>query len=131
MGATLDHRADQRADHRAELDRLERLATLFDARWRLPILGWRFGLDALIGLVPGLGDAAGGLLSAYLVLQARRLGAPPRILALMAGNVVLDVVLGAVPGLGDLLDIALKANRRNVRLLRRHMEQAAPRPLRG
>lgn len=112
-------------DPGAELDRLERLATLFDARWRLPILGWRFGIDALIGLVPGLGDAAGGLLSAYLVLQARRLGAPPRILALMAGNVVLDIVLGVVPGLGDLLDVAFKANRRNIRLLRRHMERAA------
>ncbi len=116
-------------DHAAELDRLDRLASLLDLRWRLPLLGWRFGLDAVIGLVPGLGDAAGGLLSAWLILQARRLGAPNRVLAMMAGNVVLDVALGSVPVLGDLLDIGLKANRRNARLLRRHFERqgvAAP-----
>jgi len=114
-------------DHAAELDRLDRLATLLDSRWRLPLLGWRFGLDSVIGLVPGLGDAAGGLLSAWLILRARRLGAPNRVLALMAGNVVLDVALGAVPVLGDVLDIGLKANRRNARLLRRHFErQGAP-----
>jgi len=112
-------------DHAAELDRLDRLATLLDARWRLPLLGWRFGLDSLIGLVPGLGDAAGGLLSAWLILRARRLGAPDRVLAMMAGNVVLDVVVGSVPVLGDILDIGLKANRRNARLLRRHFERVS------
>lgn len=110
-------------DHAAELDRLDRLATLLDSRWRLPLLGWRFGLDSVIGLVPGLGDAAGGLVSAYLVLQARRLGAPNHVLAMMAGNVALDVALGSVPVLGDLLDIGLKANRRNARLLRRHFDR--------
>lgn len=114
-------------DRTAELDRLDRLATLLDARWRLPLLGWRFGLDSVIGLVPGLGDAAGGLLSAWLILRARRLGAPNQVLAMMAGNVVLDVALGTVPVLGDVLDIGLKANRRNARLLRRHFErQGAP-----
>lgn len=112
-------------DRAAELDRLDRLAALLDSRWRLPLLGWRFGLDAVIGLVPGLGDAAGGLLSAWLILRARRLGAPNRVLALMAGNVVLDVALGTVPVLGDILDIGLKANRRNARLLRRHFERGA------
>ncbi|OWJ64081.1 hypothetical protein BWR60_26565 [Inquilinus limosus] len=110
-------------DRAAELDRLDRLATLLDSRWRLPLLGWRFGLDSVIGLVPGLGDAAGGLLSAWLILRARRLGAPNRVLALMAGNVVLDVALGTVPVLGDVLDVGLKANRRNARLLRRHFER--------
>jgi hypothetical protein len=112
-------------DHAAELDRLERLATLLDSRWRLPLLGWRFGLDSVIGLVPGLGDAAGGLVSAWLILQAWRLGAPNRVLTLMAGNVALDIALGAVPVLGDLLDLGLKANRRNARLLRRHFQRHA------
>lgn len=122
-----DDRAGPPLDHAAELDRLDRLATLLDSRWRLPLLGWRFGLDSVIGLVPGLGDAAGGLVSAYLILQARRLGAPNRVLALMAGNVALDVALGSVPVLGDLLDLGLKANRRNARLLRRHFERLAVR----
>ncbi|WP_225770575.1 DUF4112 domain-containing protein [Inquilinus sp. Marseille-Q2685] len=110
-------------DHAAELDRLDRLASLMDSRWRLPLLGWRFGLDSVIGLVPGLGDVAGGLVSAWLILQARRLGAPNRVLAMMAGNVALDVALGSVPVLGDLLDLGLKANRRNARLLRRHFQR--------
>ncbi|MGK9170651.1 DUF4112 domain-containing protein [Inquilinus limosus] len=112
-------------DHATELDRLDRLAILLDSRWRLPLLGWRFGLDSVIGLVPGLGDVAGGLVSAYLILQARRLGAPNRVLALMAGNVALDMALGSVPVLGDLLDLGLKANRRNARLLRRHFARQA------
>ena len=73
--------------------------------------------------MPGLGDIAGGLVSATIILRARRLGAPNRILALMAGNVALDVVGGAIPVLGDLLDVWLKANRRNTRLLRRHFER--------
>lgn len=110
-------------DHAAELDRLDRLATLLDARWGIPCTGWRFGLDSVIGLVPGLGDIAGGVISATIILRARRLGAPNHILALMAGNVVLDMVAGSVPVLGDLLDIWLKANRRNTRLLRRHLER--------
>ncbi len=114
---------DRALDHAAELDRLDRLASLMDSRWRLPLLGWRFGLDSVIGLVPGLGDVAGGLVSAWLILQARRLGAPNRVLAMMAGNVALDVALGSVPVLGDLLDLGLKANRRNARLLRRHFQR--------
>ncbi|MFE0754571.1 DUF4112 domain-containing protein [Inquilinus sp. NPDC058860] len=114
---------DRALDHAAELDRLDRLASLMDSRWRLPLLGWRFGLDAVIGLVPGLGDVAGGLVSAWLILRARRLGAPNRVLAMMAGNVALDVALGSVPVLGDLLDLGLKANRRNARLLRRHFQR--------
>lgn len=112
-------------DHAAELDRLDRLATLLDGRWRIPVIGWRFGLDAIIGLVPGLGDIAGGLISATIILRARRLGAPNHILALMAGNVLLDVAAGSIPVLGDLLDVWLKANRRNTRLLRRHLERQA------
>lgn len=114
---------DRALDHAAELDRLDRLASLMDSRWRLPLLGWRFGLDSVIGLVPGLGDVAGGLVSAWLILQARRLGAPNQVLAMMAGNVALDVALGSVPVLGDLLDLGLKANRRNARLLRRHFQR--------
>ena len=75
--------------------------------------------------MPGLGDAGGGLVSAWLILRARRLGAPNHVLAMMAGNVALDVALGSVPVLGDILDLGLKTNRRNARLLRRHFERVS------
>lgn len=108
------------------LRRLERLAHLLDARWRVPGTGWRFGLDGLAGLVPGLGDLAGGLVAAWLVLEARRLGAPPGLVLRMAANVGLDTLLGSVPLLGSLFDFVFKANLRNLRLLRRHLEGRLP-----
>jgi hypothetical protein len=109
----------------AELDRLERrldrLATALDSAFIVPGLGIRFGADALLGLVPGFGDVAGLVLSAYLVLEARRLGAPPDMLSRMVGNVAVDAAIGAVPVLGDAFDVFFKANKRNMALLRTHM----------
>jgi hypothetical protein len=103
------------------LDRLDALARLLDARWRIPLTPWRIGLDGIAGLVPGLGDAAGGVVSAYLVWEARRMGAPTSLLARMAVNVALDVTVGAVPVAGSIFDIAFKANLRNVRLLQAYL----------
>lgn len=107
----------------AALRRLERLAELLDHRFAIPGVGWRFGLDGMLGLIPGIGDAAGGLISLYLVNEARRHGAPWPLLARMLGNVGLDLVLGAIPLIGDLFDFAFKANHRNVKLLRRHLQR--------
>jgi hypothetical protein len=116
----------------AALGRLARLANLLDARWGIPGTRFRIGLDGLIGLVPGVGDAAGLILSLYLVGEAWRLGVPASLLARMLVNVGLDSAVGAVPLVGDIFDIAFKANRRNVGLLRRHMErQGHPAPERG
>ena len=84
----------------------------------------RFGLDALIGLVPGIGDAVTTLLSLYIVREARALGAPRLLIARMLANVALDGVVGAVPVAGDLFDVAFRANRRNVALLRQHLDRA-------
>lgn len=109
------------ADPRA-LARVRRLATLLDAAVGIPGTRLRFGLDSLLGLIPGGGDVAGALLSGGVVLAAARLGATPSLLLRMLGNVALDALLGTVPVAGDLFDVAWKANMRNVRLLERHLD---------
>ena len=83
----------------------------------------RFGLDALLGLVPGLGDVAGAAMGGYLVLLGSRLGAPKPVLARMVLNVALDTLAGVVPVVGDLFDVAWKANSRNMALLERYVDK--------
>ncbi len=103
------------------LDRLRRLAALLDDAFEIPGTGFRVGLDPLIGLVPGIGDLAGGLLGAYVLLAAWRLGAPASVLVRMVTNLGIDVVVGVLPLAGDVADAAWKANTRNVRVLERWM----------
>jgi len=112
----------------AALDRLDRLAWLLDSSVRIPGTQVRMGVDSLIGLVPGVGDLAGALLSSWILLQAARLGAPRRLLARMGANVALETLVGAVPLAGDLFDVAFEANRRNVSLLRAALAPPGPRP---
>ena len=100
---------------------IERLARLLDDRFRVPLTGWRFGLDGLIGLIPAAGDAITAAVSVYIIYRARRLGVPWRTRLRMALNVALDLAVGAVPVAGDIFDFAWKANQRNVRLIRKHM----------
>lgn len=88
---------------------------------RFSLLGIRFGWDALIGLVPGIGDAVTTAMASYIVVESARLGAPRALLVRMGLNVAIDFVLGAVPLIGDLADMAFKANLRNVALLERHL----------
>jgi hypothetical protein len=107
------------ADTNARVQRIRSLAWLLDNSIPLPG-GYRIGLDALIGLVPGLGDAVGALLSAYIVNEARALGAPRSILVRMIGNVLIETVIGAIPFAGDLFDAAFKANSRNLALLAKY-----------
>lgn len=116
----------------AELDQrrksmlhLSRLAHGLDSSIRLPG-GYRIGLDAIIGVVPFVGDAIGSLLSTYIVVQAARLGASTRTLARMMLNVAVEAVVGIVPAVGDVFDMAWKANNRNVALLEQHMPVAMP-----
>jgi C4-dicarboxylate transporter len=103
------------------LERLRTIARLLDARFGIPGTGLRFGLDSLLGLVPGLGDAATALVSLYIVAEAHRLGVRPVTLARMGWNVALDLGLGAVPVLGDLFDFFWKSNLRNIALLERDL----------
>ena len=108
-------------DARRTLDQINGLAWLLDNSIRLPG-GFRIGLEAILGLVPFLGDAAGVLLSGYIVRQAARLGAPPSLLARMVMNVAVEGVIGMVPLAGDIFDAAWKANQRNALLLGRYLE---------
>lgn len=103
--------------------RLQRVAWLMDDLVRVPFTSRRFGLDPVLGLLPGGGDIAGGALSAYIIVAAARLGAPSSVILRMGWNVVVDTVVGVVPLLGDLFDAGWKANRRNVALLERHLEE--------
>ena len=107
-------------DRRARLDRLERLAANLDSRYRIPGTRIRFGWDAILGLVPGIGDVAALGPAGYIWLEAHRMGAPGSVKARMALNTGIDWVVGSIPLVGDLLDVGLKANRRNVALLRDH-----------
>ena len=108
----------------ASLARLETLAHLMDTAFVIPGLNRRVGFDALIGLVPVIGDVAGMVIASFVVFEAKRLGAPRWLVARMGVNVAVDGLLGAVPIAGDIFDAAFKANRRNVRLLRRWMERS-------
>lgn len=113
-----------RPQGRAErIARVEWLATLLDTAIVVPGTGIRFGLDALIGLVPAVGDIVSMLLSLYIIREARALGAPRLLVARMLANVALDGVVGAVPVAGDLFDVAFRANRRNVALLLAHLDR--------
>lgn len=109
---------------RAErIARIEALATLLDTAFIFPGTNFRFGVDALVGLVPGIGDALTTAVSLWLVKEARALGAPTHLVARMLGNIVIDGVVGAVPLVGDAFDLVWKSNRRNLYLLRRHLER--------
>lgn len=106
-----------------ELERLDRLARMLDARFGLPGTRFSFGWDSILGLVPGIGDALTFAPSAWLVWRANELGVPRTTLAKMAFNTGVDTVIGAIPIVGDLFDAAFKANLRNVELLRAHLSE--------
>jgi len=104
-------------ERKRRLERLGRLAWLLDSSISIPGTGLSVGIDALIGLVPVLGDLIGVALSAYILKEAYDLGAGRSILARMVVNIVIEGVVGAIPVAGDVFDAAWKANQRNVRLL--------------
>jgi hypothetical protein len=106
-------------EHAETYARYRRLADLFDQAYRIPGTPIRFGLDALLGLLPGGGDLLGSLFAGYGILLARRMGAPAALQIRMLGNVGLDLLGGAVPLVGDLFDVAFKAHVRNRRLMDR------------
>lgn len=100
---------------------LELLAYWMDTAFEIPGLRIRFGFDAIIGLIPGLGDLLTSLISLYILAAARRYGVPRATLMRMAFNIAVDTVVGAVPLLGDAFDVYWKANKMNVALLKRHV----------
>ena len=109
------HGGDERG--RRSLNHLRAIAQLFDQAFGIPGTKWRFGLDALFGLVPGLGDIAGALVAVYAMQVARQLNAPTAVRLHMLSNIALDALIGMVPIAGDLFDFAFKAQTRNLALL--------------
>lgn len=104
---------------RRRVEALRRWAGLLDSAFGIPGTRVRFGVDAILGLVPGLGDAFSGVFSLILIVHAARLGLPRIVLARMGANVLIDVLIGVIPLAGDLFDVAWKANLRNVALVER------------
>jgi len=101
---------------RSGMARLERLASLMDDAVPLPGTSYRFGVDSVIGLLPGVGDGLMGLLQGWIVFEAARLGVPRAVLAKMVGNVAIDTLIGTIPIAGSVFDFFFHASRRNVRL---------------
>lgn len=123
MMADGDPLLDETLPHARARRRVEKMSEFLDTRFRLPVIGYRFGFDSLIGLIPGIGDAATAMISFYLIYEARRAGAGLGMILQMVFNVIIDTVLGAVPLLGDLFDFAFKSNLRNANLLRAHYDR--------
>ena len=125
MPARSIHPTDQRiADlkgREAAQRRLQRIAKLMDSQIRVPVIGLRIGADAIIGLVPGVGDIVTGAIGAYLIYEAQRLGIPRSAVLRMVANIVFDTAIGAIPFAGDIWDFFFRANDRNMQILARHI----------
>ena len=104
-------------------DNIDLFAHILDDWFRVPFTPVRIGLDGLIGLIPGLGDILAGIASFVIILAAWIRGVPYVTLVRMTVNVAIEVVIGSIPIFGDIFDIAWKANRRNYRLMVRHLRQ--------
>jgi hypothetical protein len=109
------------ASRQQRLARIDTLATLLDSAFVVPGTGIRFGLDAIVGLVPGVGDFVMSLVSLYIVHEARQLGAPIHLLVRMIANIAVDGIVGSAPIAGDIFDVMWRANRRNMALLHNHL----------
>ena len=105
----------------ATLNRLRKFSRLLDNAVGIPGTKFRIGLDPILGLIPGAGDFLGTALSAYLVVEAARLGVPKETLVKMVSNIVLESAVGTVPVIGDLFDAAWKANTKNFELVEAHL----------
>lgn len=106
----------------AEIGWVDRWSRLLDAQFRIPMTPIRFGMDVILGLIPGLGDFFSLILSGALVMEMVRRGAGIGLAMRMLANIAVDAVLGTVPVVGDLFDLFFKANLRNARLMRQHLE---------
>ncbi len=107
----------------AAIARLERFSKLTDSSIGIPFTKFNIGLEAVIGLIPVMGDAAGLILSSYVLIEAQRLGVSKRIKTKMIINMLIDFVGGLVPFFGDIFDAFFKANTRNTQLLKKHLNK--------
>ncbi|MDZ8139380.1 MAG: DUF4112 domain-containing protein [Nostoc sp. DedQUE04] len=110
----------------ATLNRIRKLSRLMDTSIRIPLTGFRIGIDPIIGLVPGAGDLISTAFSAYIIFLATQFGIPRQDLAKMIFNVGLETVVGTVPLVGDLFDAFYKSNIRNLAILEQHLTVVEP-----
>ncbi|MBE8988036.1 DUF4112 domain-containing protein [Nostoc sp. LEGE 12450] len=110
----------------ATLNRIRKLSRLMDTSIRIPLTGFRIGIDPIIGLIPGAGDLISTAFSAYIIFLATRFGIPREDLAKMIFNVGLETVVGTVPLVGDLFDAFYKSNIRNLAILEQHLTVVEP-----
>jgi hypothetical protein len=123
MSVPLHHAIAPPVDVRARLERVRRLVDLLDTAFTIPGTNFRFGLDAIVGLIPGAGDLATSAVALYIVIEAQKLGAPGSAIARMIINIAIDFLVGAIPILGDIFDTFWKANVRNLRILERALSR--------
>ena len=105
------------------LKRLDQLANLLDSRFRIPGTDVKFGIDPILGLIPGVGDVISYVMSLLLIYYSAKYGASGKVVMKMIGNVILDFTIGKIPGFGYIFDFTYKANDRNVNLLKEHFEE--------
>ncbi len=113
-------------DPRSVRQRIEALEMLLERSFRIPGINYPVGLDAIVGLVPVLGDLVTTVMGAYLVWEARNLGMPKWKLWRMAGNVAFDTAIGAVPVIGDAADLLFRSNTRNLKIVKKHLDKHHP-----
>lgn len=106
--------------------RIEAMEALLERMFTIPGIGRKVGLDAILGLVPVVGDIATAAMGAWLVWEARNLGMSKFQLTRMAANVGVDTLLGAVPVVGDVFDLFFRSNTRNLKIIRRHLDKHHP-----
>jgi len=106
-------------------DQLDHVAWLMDNAFRIPGLGWRFGVEALIGLIPGAGDIVSGAIGLILLFRAFQFKLPGVVILRMIFNSLIDFIIGSIPFLGDLFDFVWKSNTKNMKLFRQYAEEPA------
>ena len=118
--------ADIGRDPASVRQRVEAMEQLLEKSFTMPVIGRRFGLDFLIGLVPVVGDVIAAAMGSWLVWEARNLGMPKWKIARMIGNVGFDAVLGLVPLVGDAADFLFRSNTRNLKIIKKHLDKHHP-----
>lgn len=113
----------ERAEVEAAVARINTVARLMDSLFAIPGTRIRLGLDAIIGLVPVVGDVLAQIIAGYIIWEAKQLGVSRLTLWRMAANTLIDTAIGAVPIVGDAFDVAFRANMKNLRLVQRHLEK--------
>ena len=121
MQRTSPHVEPYHPEDQQSLVRLDALAKLMDSAFTIPGTNIRMGLDGIIGLVPIAGDLIAGVISSYIIWEARRLGASRWVIGRMMTNTLIDTTFGAIPIAGDAFDILFRSNIRNLAILKKHL----------